>query len=186
MFCEQCGAPVESSAKFCTRCGKGLTQDAPVPLVAPQMNAAIPVSSPPATDRVRRHLHLVATLWLVYAAIRLVGVFWLYAVGRIYMPSFIGAIVSMSHPMAHHFPFGWLFSESLTFVAGWIASWAILEIVAAWGLLERAPWARLLLLVLAILSILKFPLGTVLAIYTLWVLLPAHSGAEYDQLARHA
>lgn len=129
-------------------------------------------------------MYLVATLWFVYAAIRLVGVFWLYAVGRVYIPSFIGAIVSLSHPVTHHFPFVWFFSESLGFVAGWIAFWAVLEIVGAWGLLERAPWARLLLIVLAILSILKFPLGTILAIYTLWVLLPARSGTEYEQLAR--
>jgi len=185
MFCDQCGAPTETGARFCTRCGKALTPAA-VPPAATPMQRAIPVSSPPAPDRVKRHLHLLATLWIVFAALRLISVFWLFAVGRMFIPSFVSAIVSMSHPVVHHFPFGWLFSESLGFVAGWIGFWAILEVVAAWGLLERAPWARLLVLVLAILSILKFPLGTVLAIYTLWVLLPAHSGAEYDALARRA
>ena len=44
----------------------------------------------------------------------------------------------------------------------------------------------MLVLVVAILSLLHFPLGTILGIYTLWVLLPAHSGAEYDLLARRA
>jgi len=173
---------MESSANFCTHCGKRLA-----PSVEASAVPALPLPSPPSGyGRVSRHLQLVAILWFVYAAIRLVDVFWLYAVGRIYIPSFIGSIVSMSHPLVQHYPFGWLLSSSLAFIATWILFWSVLQLLAAWGLLERAPWARLLILVLAILSLLRFPLGTVLGIYTLWVLLPAHSGAEYARLARHA
>jgi hypothetical protein len=41
-------------------------------------------------------------------------------------------------------------------------------------------------IVVAILSLLKFPIGTALGIYTLWVLAPAESGAEYDAIADHS
>lgn len=193
MFCDQCGAPVEPGANFCTRCGKRLA-----PLLPPQGLVPQPLSShtmpppyvppaPPAravpTGRVRHHLHLVAIFWLIYAGIRLVGVFWLFAVGRIAMPAIINGIISLSQPLGHHFLFGRFISESLPFVAVWISFWAALEIIAVWGLLAHAPWARILIIVLSILSIFRFPLGTVLGIYTLWVFLPAHAAAEYDQLS---
>jgi len=45
-------------------------------------------------------------------------------------------------------------------------------LVLAWGLFEREPWARFLGLALGFLALLRFPLGTALGIYTLWVLLP--------------
>lgn len=182
MFCDQCGTPLEDSANFCTKCGKRLA-----PAAEASQATAIPVSARPAFyGRVSRHLQLVAILWFVYAAIRLVDVFWLYAVGRIYIPSFVGAIVSMSHPIVLHYPFGWLLSSSLAFIATWILFWSVVQLIAAWGLLERAPWARLLILVLAILSLLRFPLGTVLGIYTLWALLPERSAVEYRRLAENA
>ena len=184
MFCDQCGTPLDESSNFCTHCGKRLTPAIPVPPV-PQA-PSLPSAPARSTGRVQHHLKLLAIFWLVYAAIRLVGVFWLYAVGRMFIPSFIGAIVSLSQPIGHDSPFGWLFSTSLAFIAIWIVFWSALQFIAAWGLFERAPWARLLVLVVAILSLLHFPLGTILGIYTLWVLLPAHSGAEYDLLARRA
>jgi hypothetical protein len=38
--------------------------------------------------------------------------------------------------------------------------------------------------VIGFLALLRFPLGTALGIYTLWVLLPEESGREYDRLAQ--
>jgi len=58
----------------------------------------------------------------------------------------------------------------------------ILHLVLAWGLFERQPWARMLGLVLGILALIRFPLGTALGIYTLWVLAPEESTREYDRL----
>ena len=55
----------------------------------------------------------------------------------------------------------------------------------AWGLFEREPWARFLGLALGFLALLRFPLGTALGIYTLWVLLPENSASEYDRLAQN-
>jgi hypothetical protein len=51
------------------------------------------------------------------------------------------------------------------------------------SLLARKPWGRVLGIVVAILSLVKFPVGTALGIYTLWVLAPAESGLEYDAIA---
>jgi hypothetical protein len=43
-------------------------------------------------------------------------------------------------------------------------------LVAGWGLLKLASWARILAIVLSILNLIFFPFGTALGIYGLWVL----------------
>ncbi|HEY2039072.1 MAG TPA: hypothetical protein VGG95_05370 [Edaphobacter sp.] len=60
---------------------------------------------------------------------------------------------------------------------------AVLAFVAGFSLLNRKSWGRVLAIVLAVLALLKFPFGTALGIYTLWVLAPATSAMEYDSMA---
>jgi hypothetical protein len=60
---------------------------------------------------------------------------------------------------------------------------AALALIAGYGLLNRKPWGRIVAIIAAILALLKFPLGTALGIYTLWVLAPGASGLEYDAIA---
>ena len=60
----------------------------------------------------------------------------------------------------------------------------VLGIIAGWGLMERRPWARTLAIVLGFFALLHIGIGTVLGIYTLWVLLPAESAQEYQRTAR--
>ena len=43
-------------------------------------------------------------------------------------------------------------------------------LVAGFGLLARKPWARPLTLVIAVLNLFAFPIGTVFGIYQFWVL----------------
>lgn len=47
--------------------------------------------------------------------------------------------------------------------------------LAGWGLLNQRSWSRVLAMVLAVLGLFLFPLGTIIGIYVLWVLtsLPA-------------
>jgi uncharacterized membrane protein YdfJ with MMPL/SSD domain len=56
--------------------------------------------------------------------------------------------------------------------------------VVGFGLIERRPWARTLAIVVGIIALLHPILGTVLGIYTLWVLLPGDAEAEYRGIAR--
>jgi len=46
----------------------------------------------------------------------------------------------------------------------------MLLIVAGISLLKQKAWARLLTLILGILALFNFPIGTLIAIYTFWVL----------------
>ena len=58
-----------------------------------------------------------------------------------------------------------------TFVGGLLALLGLPGIVAGFGLLAHKGWARYLAIVLSILNLLNFPVGTVVGAYTLWVLM---------------
>ena len=51
-------------------------------------------------------------------------------------------------------------------------------LAAGYGLLTHKPWARILALVVGVLSLLNFPLGTIIGIYTFLVLMP-RAAADY-------
>ena len=46
----------------------------------------------------------------------------------------------------------------------------IAYVAAGYGLLNHKSWARILAIILAILNLILFPIGTAIGIYTLWVL----------------
>jgi hypothetical protein len=51
-----------------------------------------------------------------------------------------------------------------------VAVLAIPGIVAGLGLFKRKEWARILTLILAVLDLARFPIGTAIGIYSIWVL----------------
>ena len=155
MFCDRCGASLQGPARFCPQCGK-------------QFGAAPP--PPMAPSRVAGHVRTLAILWLVYSGYRLLPGLVLHSVDRWGIPLFDDA------PFFVH--------NVLNVVSGALIVTGLVGVLAGWGLLERQTWARILAIILAFLSLLHPPLGTALGIYTLWVLLPATSEAEYQRLAR--
>ncbi len=180
MYCDRCGTQLRDDARFCTNCGKELVM---APVTPP---TTAPVAVVPAWDgRVSRHLKILASLWLVYAILRLMAAFWILFVGRAFLPGFMNGMMNGT-PWGHDWPFGSGFPFGLILggIGFWIGAFAVLDIVTAWGLFERRSWARILALVLGFLALIRFPFGTALGIYTLWVLLPGAAGQEYEQLAR--
>ena len=59
-----------------------------------------------------------------------------------------------------------------------LAALALPGLIAGYGLLTHKPWARILAIVVGILSLLNFPLGTAIGIYSCWVLLQP-AAADY-------
>lgn len=172
MFCDRCGHQLNDNAQFCAACGKQL---APSPIVA---------SAGPGIDgRVGRHIKVLASLWLIYAILRLMEMAWIFLIGRTFLPSFIPNIAIDGGPFSPHFPLARLVSGGLVFAGFWVGAFAVVELVAAWGLFEHRPWARVLTLVIGVLALFRFPFGTALGIYTLWVLLPGPAAQEYERLA---
>ena len=66
-----------------------------------------------------------------------------------------------------------------TFAAVIIIAYAIPGLLAGYGLLKFAPWARILTIVLALFELLRFPFGTCLGVYSLWVMLSADGAALF-------
>lgn len=56
-------------------------------------------------------------------------------------------------------------------IAGFLILTSIPEIIGGFGLLKRKPWARILVLIIAVLDLMLIPIGTLIGIYELWVLL---------------
>ena len=141
------------------------------------------VVATPLDGRVGRHIKVLASLWLVYGVLRFMRMAWIFLIGRTFLPSFVQDVVIGSGPYPFHFPLSRLISGGLMFAGFWAGVFAVAELVAAWALFERRPWARILALILGFLALISFPFGTALGIYTLWVLLPTPAAQEYERLA---
>lgn len=111
---------------------------------------------PAVHSRIAGHVRLLAILWFALSGLLLIPalflIWWSRTIGNFIPSEVIGMVL-------------------LAFALG--------GFLTGWGLMERAPWARTLTIVLGFVSLLHFPLGTALGIYTLWVLLPAQSALEY-------
>jgi hypothetical protein len=56
-------------------------------------------------------------------------------------------------------------------IAGILALLALPSIIAGIGLLHRHEWARILTIVLSFFHLMHIPLGTIVAVYSIWALL---------------
>jgi hypothetical protein len=120
----------------------------------------------------------LSVVWFIYAALTL-------------MLSFVGMSFARGFMFNHFGPWGrwngpfrpeWFGPAILHFVWVFLVLRAALLFGAAWGLMERAPWGRVLAIVAAIFSLLKFPIGTAIGIWTLVTLLGYRNQTLYDQL----
>lgn len=66
-----------------------------------------------------------------------------------------------------------------TFIGLLMAALAIPGMIAGWGLLKRKSWGRVLGIIVGIFSLMNFPLGTAIGVYTLYVLLQEEAPAYF-------
>ena len=182
MYCDSCGTQLTSGVKFCTSCGKALAPSGAAPPTA--ASSALPAAIRGDDSRVRRHIHLLASLWLINGILRLATVGSMMVFGRILIPFTRGWMGPVVWPFRGRWGADFPFSVGLFSLGIFLAFFGVLHLVLAWGLFEREPWARVLGIVIGCLALLRFPLGTALGAYTLWVLLPENSSREYDRLAQ--
>ena len=109
------------------------------------------------SDRIARHRQALGILWIVYAVLSLAQGVALFILANAY-----GHVGRLLRPDA---------------AAG---------IIAGVGLLQWQSWARVLMLVVAFISLLSFPIGTGIGVYTLWVLLSSNAGKQYRAMAKAA
>ncbi len=164
MFCDKCGAVVQADQRFCGRCGR-------------EFGGATVVGYP-RRSRVQEHIRLLGILWVAFSAFNAVGAAVLYVIANtlfLHLPE-MGAPPGAT---------GWL-HPFLSFIAVLVLVKAAAGFLVGWGLLQREPWARIVTIIMAFLALFNIPFGTALGIYTLWVLLPSESDAEYQAHVRSA
>lgn len=157
MYCNHCGSVLPPNVAFCPNC-----QAQRIALVE-------------RTPKVRNHLTLVTALWFAIGALRLLAAVAVFGFAAVLLP-----LIARQEREPIPLPVPML----MTGVGVLIAVTAVLSLAVGWGLYQRAPWARMLALVMAFFSLLSIPLGTALGIYTLVVLLPAEADAEWKKIAQ--
>lgn len=183
MVCQACNAAIGSDVRFCPKCGAPVVNQS----IPPQ--PASPAGYAPAYStlfqprlRVTRNLQPLGVLWCVFGVYRIVG----GLIGMFFLQAWAthgfgnGGWPFGGH-MAPQFPQAWM-AFLLPVIATLTIVSAALAFLTGFSLLSRRPWGRTLAIIAAILALFKFPLGTALGIYTLWVLAPRESGVEYNSM----
>src|SRR5262249_26360644 len=121
MYCNHCGSQLAPGQTFCPSCGKPL--------------AASSLAAP--AGRVNSHIRILAILWIAISALRLLGALAVIVVGNTVLahwrgpgpgpPEFVPMILSIVGVFL-------FISAAAGFASGW-------------GLLQRAPWGRMLALI---------------------------------------
>lgn len=116
-----------------------------------------------------RHINVVAALQIGYSILGLViaGAFF----------AFFHLLGDLIDEKEAELVFGIIANVVLTVVV--ILS--IPGILAGIGLFKRKEWARILTLIVSVLSLLSFPLGTALGVYSIWALVQPEIIEEFEK-----
>jgi hypothetical protein len=158
MFCDACGTQLQAGQKFCSGCGRAVT------------GGAIPHY--PQRNRIQEHVRLLAILWFAFSAFEAIG-------GAVLLVLAHTLFLHLSEMTQAPAPTGGFLHLLFTMLGLFVLAKSAAGFFTGWGLLNREPWARIMALVLGFLALIHVPFGTALGVYTLWVLLPADSEAEY-------
>lgn len=106
------------------------------------------------------HVKILGWLYLVFGLFGLLGavLVGLFGVGTGMLAAFdsVGA--------------GAIVGAASVFAAVVVAIFALPAVLVGWGLLARKSWARILAIIVGVLNLINFPIGTILGVYTLWVM----------------
>jgi len=183
MHCVQCGAELVLGQQFCSKCGQRMAHVEATPSAAPYTPPAPAPTPRPANgltfsrpSRVAKHLGTLAVLWIIYSVLRLIPGLGMMFFSHMRFPALVTPFPGIFH--------GPYWGPFLGAIGLGLSVIGMAGIIAGLGLMSRAPWARVLAIVLGCISLLHPPLGTALGIYTLWVLAPQDSCRDYESLAR--
>jgi hypothetical protein len=123
----------------------------------------------------------LSILWFIYAGFSLMA----GIAGLVFAKAFLSGFLS---PLLHNGPEAgaqmpeWFFPAILHFALVFLIIRSALALVTGWGLMQRTEWGRIVAIVAAVFSLLRFPLGTALGVWTLVMLLGYRNTTLYEQL----
>lgn len=173
MYCSGCGQPLAPGQVVCPQCGRPAA--APVPPI-PGLEFQL--------ESYASKVKALSIVWFIWAGLSLAfGI-----VGMAFAGAMFGHFGYWAHGPWAHGPWNsgppeWLGPTILRFTWIAIVVRTALAAVAAWGLWERTQWGRIVAIVAGFLSLLKFPFGTALGIWTLIVLLGYRNTSLYEQIS---
>jgi hypothetical protein len=123
-----------------------------------------------------QHIKIVGILNIVWGALgALAGIVLLMVFAGVF--GIVGATL-------HNEPGQFVALPLIAIIGGSISIFLLIisapAIIAGIGLLRFKPWARILAIVISVLHLLNFPLGTALGIYGLWALLSQESARYFS------
>ncbi len=120
-------------------------------------------------DRMDTHVKVVSWLYIVLGALGLVTALCIFGL-------FFGIGLITDDRVAFS-----VLTITALFVAGLLLTTSLPGMIAGFGLLRYRQWARILALVLAVLNLPMLPIGTLLGVYSIWVLLDDDSIPLFNQ-----
>ncbi|MFI5230344.1 MAG: hypothetical protein ACHQWU_14820, partial [Gemmatimonadales bacterium] len=118
--------------------------------------------------RMSTHIKVLGWLHIIYGLFGLLGAIGVFAAAT-FGGLFSGNLGGM---------FGGILGGTIAAVV--IGVMSLPGVIAGWGLLARRPWARIVIIILSILELIRFPLGTIVGVYGLWVLLSSEGAAQFQ------
>ncbi|MEO8216931.1 MAG: hypothetical protein ABI718_07605 [Acidobacteriota bacterium] len=104
----------------------------------------------------------VTILGIIYIAF---GVLFLLAAAIVFVAVAGGGLISGDREAIA------ITSAVATVVSAFLVLFALPTMAAGIGVMRHRPWARVLALIIGVLNLLNIPFGTILGIYTIWVLM---------------
>jgi hypothetical protein len=119
-----------------------------------------------------KHISLVGILNIVYRALILLGAGVLFVLAALF-GYLIDALVRWGSIGPDEVPIEILNIAPiiLCIIATIMVVVSVVAIIGAVGVMRKREWARVLLLVISFLGLVRVPLGTILGVYSIWVLL---------------
>jgi uncharacterized membrane protein (DUF2068 family) len=125
-------------------------------------------------SRVEQHVKMLGVLWIAYAVLHAIGGCVLLVVANTIFGRFSdNPHAGFLHPL-------------LGGIAIFLLVKSALCVIAGVGLLEHQGWGRTLALILAVIALINIPFGTILGVFTLWVLMSPQADNDYRRLAASA
>jgi hypothetical protein len=105
-----------------------------------------------------KHLNVVAALQIGF------GIFWIVAGGiLLFVLSLLGGLIDDKDAR-------FILPLIGQIIAGFLFLISIPGVIAGIGLVKRKEWGRILTLILSVIGLMNFPVGTAVGIYSIWVL----------------
>lgn len=113
------------------------------------------------TVKAKNHVNLVAVLHIVFGALTIAG-----AIVLLFLIQFAGHYIPEDETLVREIvgSIGYL-------IAGLIAFFGLIDLLAGASLYSYRQWARILVIVISAINCLNVPIGTAKGVYSIWALM---------------